>query len=292
MEAIKIDLSTYKNALENFHIHKVSGNCDAQKYHEHNYFQMYYILKGYITHITEFGETELSYGDVFIIPPNYKHAISLKTTQTEFYSLSFTETYLSNFFINQPYVGGFLSKLLSSKQNVIKMKLSIPSEHQIHLQNILAFLLFEYQTRPNNIDEIIQNCLGIILSILANIYYTVREKESPQTIYNYKNSILSTLDYIKEHYNQKLSLNTMTKISHMSRKDFCLEFKKITGHTFSDFLNKLRIEKAVELFKDFNYTARQIAIVCGYDDYVTFYRNFIKRVGISPEEFIQNNSKV
>lgn len=289
MKAIKIDLSTYKNALSGFHMHKVFGDCEAQKYHEHNYFQMYYVLKGYITHQTEFGTAELAFGDVFIIPPNYKHAIALKTTQTEFYSCSFTKNYLSNFFMDQSSIGSFLSKLLSSKREVIKMKVSIPVNQQMHLQNIMDLLLYEYQERPDNIEDIIQNCLGVILSLLSNIYFTVNNKEIPLSP-SYKNSILFCLDYIKEHYNQKLSLTMMTKISHMPRKDFCLEFKKITGFSFNDWLNKLRIEKALAQLKscDCKYTLRQIAIICGYENYVTFYRNFIKRVGIAPEIFIQN----
>ncbi|MBQ8657869.1 MAG: helix-turn-helix transcriptional regulator [Clostridia bacterium] len=292
MNAIKIDLSSYKNALNDFHMHKVSGNCEAQKYHEHNYFQMYYILKGYITHQTEFGATELAYGDIFIIPPNYKHAIKLKTSQTEFYSCSFSKNYLSHFFINQPSIAGFLSKLLSSKQNAIKMKLSIPDDYQIHLQNIMDLLLYEYQVRPNNIEEIIQHSLGVILSLLSNIYFTNNSETIPLVSANYKNSIVLCLDYIKEHVNQKLSLNMMTKLSHMPRKDFCLEFKKITGCTFNTCLNKLRIEKALAELKssNYNYTVRQIAIICGYDHYATFYRNFIKYVGISPEKFIQSNT--
>jgi len=85
----------------------------------------------------------------------------------------------------------------------------------------------------------------------------------------------------------------MTKLSHLPRKDFCLEFKRLTGCTFNDWLNKLRIEKALETLKSvhYDYSLRQIAIICGYDTYATFYRNFIKRVGISPEKFIQNEKK-
>ena len=52
-EAKRITLEHYPNAEKSFHIHRVKGSCEAQELHVHDYFQIYYILRGSIRHLIE-----------------------------------------------------------------------------------------------------------------------------------------------------------------------------------------------------------------------------------------------
>ena len=285
MNVKKIELSDYKDSLEFFHIHKVSGKCRAQESHYHNYFQIYYVLKGYLVHRTDYGEATLSYGNVFIIPPNFKHGISLKTPSTEFYSCSFTEEFVRKALVGQPYNQQFLDAILSSEpQNIIK-NLALSIQEQIHLENILDFMNYEYKQRKNNVEEALKSGICMLFSVISDAYLKKEQLHGDDDI---NNPIGNSLIYIKEHYNEAITIGDVAKKVYMQRNVFCNKFKEATGMTFKEYTNKLRIEKSLELLKnESNYSLEKISLMCGYDNYITFYRNFVAFVGISPTEYIK-----
>lgn len=279
MKCSEIKLHSYKNALPDFHVHKVSGSCKAQKYHYHDYFQIYYIRKGHITHQTEFGSAPLCYGDAFIIPPNYKHAIVLNTPNAEFYSCSFSRSFIETILLSETKTSKFLASLSDAEHNVA-LKLSIPSEKQIHLQNFMEFLLFEYEHERSK--ESLVHCLSAVLCLLCNIKTDVTMTSETE-----KQDVLQCLIYIKSNLEKKISLQDIVKQTHMQKKDFCLLLKKISGFTFNEYLNKMRVEKAIEMLKS-PQNSTSLAIIaerCGYENYITFYRNFLNQTGITPTQF-------
>jgi len=71
----------------------------------------------------------------------------------------------------------------------------------------------------------------------------------------------------------------------MSRSYFSQCFREIVGESFSDYLRRLRIEKAKNLLKKTNSTIQQVAEQAGYDDEKYFSRVFKKEEGISPSEY-------
>ena len=62
----------------------------------------------------------------------------------------------------------------------------------------------------------------------------------------------------------------------------------LAGQSFSDFVNKWRIEYAMELMKnDANLTITEVADRAGFTDRTTFYRSFKKMTGKGPTEWLQ-----
>ena len=62
-------------------------------------------------------------------------------------------------------------------------------------------------------------------------------------------------------------------------------FRHKTGETFSDYLRKVRMEKAVALMTDTNLKIYEIACEVGYGDSAQFYRAFKQAMGVSPGEY-------
>ncbi|MCR5290268.1 MAG: response regulator [Treponema sp.] len=65
-------------------------------------------------------------------------------------------------------------------------------------------------------------------------------------------------------------------------------FKKNTSMTFLDFLNRYRIQKAVELLSAQKLKVYEVAVACGFTDYKRFYEVFRSYTGISPTDFVKN----
>jgi AraC-like DNA-binding protein len=71
----------------------------------------------------------------------------------------------------------------------------------------------------------------------------------------------------------------------MSESKFSRFFRKATGNTFTDFVNRVRISRACQLLMD---TEQQITHICyevGFNNVANFNRRFLEIKGIKPSEF-------
>mgnify|MGYP001716999743 CR=1 FL=1 len=96
------------------------------------------------------------------------------------------------------------------------------------------------------------------------------------------------MDYIREHYYSRVSLTDVSEQCGMSCTYLNAKFKSGTGYTFNDFLNRYRMQKAVELLKENKYKVYEIADLVGFSDYKYFIKVFKKYVGCSPVKFMES----
>jgi AraC-like DNA-binding protein len=92
-------------------------------------------------------------------------------------------------------------------------------------------------------------------------------------------------DYICEHQAEKLSLSHVAKAVNMSAFYFCKMFKRVTGINFTDYLSRVRIEKAKNLLLNPNLRVSEIAFEVGFQSLTHFNRVFKKLLGQSPTEY-------
>ena len=81
-----------------------------------------------------------------------------------------------------------------------------------------------------------------------------------------------------------IELSEIARRSAMSKSCFCKLFSSITGTSFKHYLNSCRVNHAAELLKA-GEKVSTVSTLCGYDDFSTFYRNFIKIMDISPAQY-------
>ena len=84
-------LSFYPDTADGVHIQRVEHPREARVLHSHEYYQIYYIAKGALTHYLGEEVSRLSRGDMFLIPPGLSHRIC-EEDGTVFYSHSFMRT--------------------------------------------------------------------------------------------------------------------------------------------------------------------------------------------------------
>jgi AraC-like DNA-binding protein len=95
-------------------------------------------------------------------------------------------------------------------------------------------------------------------------------------------------EYINSHQMEELSLGAVAKAVHMSTFYFCKMFKKSTGLNFSDYVRRLRTEKAKNLLLNRNLRVSEIAYAIGFQSLTNFNRTFRLIVGKSPTEYRAN----
>ncbi|MCT4534688.1 AraC family transcriptional regulator [Halodesulfovibrio sp.] len=101
-----------------------------------------------------------------------------------------------------------------------------------------------------------------------------------------ENDLLTNIiQYIHENYQEELSLRETASRYHMSVSAFCSFFKKYTGQTFVEFLNRLRISKACEKMLTCNDDITSIAYTCGFNNLSNFNRRFKQFKEESPRSY-------
>lgn len=97
--------------------------------------------------------------------------------------------------------------------------------------------------------------------------------------------VLQVLEEIHRHYADELSLKQLGARYHIHPVYLGQLFQKETGESFTEYINKYRIEQAKKLLKSSTLKVHDIARQAGYWETGYFYKQFKKYVGISPTEF-------
>jgi two-component system response regulator YesN len=97
--------------------------------------------------------------------------------------------------------------------------------------------------------------------------------------------VLQVLNVIHERYADELSLKMLGAQFHIHPVYLGQLFIKETNESFTEYINKYRIEKAKELLRTTHHKVHEIARLVGYWETGYFYKQFKKYVGVSPTEF-------
>ena len=116
------------------------------------------------------------------------------------------------------------------------------------------------------------------LAMLGNQIFIQQKNTEPPIIKRAK-------EYIEEHHTEEVSLARAAKAVNMSTFYFCKMFKKVTGINFTDYLSRVRIEKAKNLLLNPNLRVSEIAFEVGFQSLTHFNRVFKKLLGQSPTEY-------
>lgn len=93
------------------------------------------------------------------------------------------------------------------------------------------------------------------------------------------------LEYVKEHYQEKITLSQAAAALNVSQGHLSSTFKKQMGKNFSDYVTEMKIEKARELIESYQYMMYEISDMLGFDTQYYFSAVFKKITGYTPKEY-------
>jgi AraC-like DNA-binding protein/ligand-binding sensor protein len=133
---------------------------------------------------------------------------------------------------------------------------------------------------PKQYDAMVRllTIFGQHLSAISNQLAVQQDNAEPPVITRAK-------QYIEEHQTDDLSLGEVAKAVNTSSFYFCKLFKKATGINFTEYVSRVRIEKAKNLLLNPNLRVSEIAYEVGFQSLTHFNRVFRKIVGQSPTDY-------
>lgn len=103
--------------------------------------------------------------------------------------------------------------------------------------------------------------------------------------------VIECQKYIREHYNQNLNLQIIADHIHINSSYLSRLYKKVTGESIIDVINKYRIEMAKKLLRNPASKVFEVAEAVGIETPAYFTHVFSKYTGMSPKEYKLNYSQ-
>jgi AraC-like DNA-binding protein len=99
--------------------------------------------------------------------------------------------------------------------------------------------------------------------------------------------INAAVDFIVQNLTRQFAMKDLAQQLNMSERVFTRFFRSATGNSFTDFVNRLRINRACQLLME---TERYVSNICydaGFNNVANFNRRFLEFKGMTPKEFRQ-----
>lgn len=124
-----------------------------------------------------------------------------------------------------------------------------------------------------------EKLFNIIASEINNIkHYNVSQAAKSDVIEN-------ACKFINDNFANDITLNDVAKHVFLSPIYFSSYFKKKTGEKYSDYLQKVKLNKARELLEDTDVKIPTIAEMSGFRDTNYFHKIFKNQTGLTPSEY-------
>lgn len=92
-------------------------------------------------------------------------------------------------------------------------------------------------------------------------------------------------EFVKEHSTDLVTMRGTAEHVHLSAFYFCKMFKRATGMTFTEYVSRVRIEKAKNLLLNPHARVSEVAFASGFQSIPHFNRVFRKYTGMAPRGY-------
>ncbi|MHA6481819.1 response regulator transcription factor [Paenibacillus sp. strain BS8-2] len=100
-----------------------------------------------------------------------------------------------------------------------------------------------------------------------------------------RREVLQVIDILQKRLEDKITLDMLATSVNVTESYLCRIFKQDTGKSIFQYMNELKINRAIELLKQRDSRVKEVAVSVGIDDPFYFNRLFKKMIGLSPSEY-------
>lgn len=146
-----------------------------------------------------------------------------------------------------------------------------------YARQALTLGVTRYLLKPSKMDEL-NEALAVMTANLGR-----NEGDDNSAAGNF--IVDSALEYMKEHYTEKIQLSDVADHVYVSHWHLSKLLNRHTGKSFSNLMNGIRVDKAMELMGDPSLHIVDVAEKVGFTDMAHFSRVFRKQTGQSANEY-------
>lgn len=272
--------SFYKDETMMFrHPFDESPNNDPFYMHIHDQFEILYFISGEASCTVETTTTRLLPDTMIIMRPMESHRITiLGKSPYERYTLNFS-TELADIFDNErKLLAPFFDRPLG-QNNVYHS-----SEFDISPKKLFAAM-----EKPVSALNEKNNILTYFYALLGQINSVFEERKQDFTSFE-KTLASQAAKYINTHLYDELSVQIIADHFYVSVSQLNRQFKKASGFSIWEYIIGKRLVSVRNLIRD-GVPVTHAYQQCGFNDYSSFYRLYIKKFGVPPKSDIVKSGK-
>lgn len=254
--------------------------------HWHEEAELTLITSGKCIYKIDLVEYEVEEGDILFVPPLFLHSITLGNNK----KVS-SETYV----FHLKFLGGNSTDICSTRYlaPIMNQEFSMPYVIKPNHPAYVSLRKIFNQINTTYDESIIGYELALKSFFLQTIFLLLQysKKVAVSETEKVSDKIKNVLDYIELHYSETITVSQLAKLCYFSDYHFMRFFKKHMNMTCVEYINNLRLEKAVELFEKGNSSIMEVSLSVGFHNLSYFHMAFKKKYRMTPLSFINDLKK-
>jgi AraC-like DNA-binding protein len=255
------------------------GDSFPLPFHMHKKYELTLIVAGSGTRIIGDNIDRFESGDVVftapMIPHQWQTPSLVNNSQVEAISIFFDEHFPTPDFQKLPEFQNILQLLEQSKKGIL-LKGSLKSR--------IAENIPKLESMENM--QLLMNIFGFLIDIAESQEYELLSSEHYIINHNFDTDRISVIsNYINKHIDKKINISDLASLVNLHPGSLSCEFRKLTGYTIVEYINRIRIGMATRLLDQSNQAIINIAFECGFQNLSHFNRVFKRIKMLTPSEY-------
>lgn len=276
--------------LQNFK-DSITGNV-ATPLHRNMHLELYYVVKGHFELRVQNEVLHLSEGELVLLNSNALHSDSFSSEAMELVIMGLNESYFDEDFhkyIENIELSNFIKNSFNPSYKNANYWTFKPVDRLSILDTSTYRIQQELRHRSIHYEKMIQVYLTRLFKSLGHDF-KIQEYESEG---HGLRAILFTevQRYIESHY-ANVTLDDLAMYLKYSRDYLSRLIKELTGLSYIQYLQKIRVEKAMDLLDSTEMSVNEIAEQVGYQNNSHFYDIFKNIAHQTPNEYRNMRHKV
>lgn len=244
--------------------------------HQHNYFELVYVLRGTAERKMSDAMIPVSAGDYYVANPLSAHGYE-NIRDLEVVHCLFLPEYIDRTLTDCPSI----SSLLSNRILRFGVPVDIPIADRVFhdtdgsVKRIIKNMEREYGDCRTGYMEMLRCYLTQVLVHAARACETRFPHEA----------VTKVMEYLKVHYAEPLSLDALSQLVGYTPQYLSSLFSDEVGMSIQVFLQRMRVEEACRLLAHTKLSMTEVAAAVGYQDTRHFSKVFRRYQIISPREY-------
>ncbi|WP_127580057.1 helix-turn-helix transcriptional regulator [Paenibacillus koleovorans] len=246
--------------------------------HWHPHFEITYLIDGKRRFFVKERAYSMSKGEmIFIAPQDIHRTMDAETSPYEKIELSFHSSWIAPHRHSIPPID--LLYTFIQQDRVLRF---LPEEQQ-YVESILFRIMYEAKHQPVGFEQEIVMLVKQLLLFAARL--ALQPLEHHLSNGSMQANIAHMLRFINVHFREPLQLHDLASRFHFNANYLSSRFKQLTGFTYVEYLNSLRIKEAQRLLCHTGSDITEIALQTGFTNTTHFGRVFKSMNGMSPSAY-------
>jgi AraC family L-rhamnose operon transcriptional activator RhaR len=261
----------------------------CERMHQHDFIEIAYVSSGTGCHRIGDYQYQVAKGDLFLINYQVPHGFFSSPPPGEplvLFNCVFRPEFLDASLFHSTYFEDiatfFLFESLFSDDKPPSPTLTLHDRDFFAIGDLFQKMYHEYKLLQKGYSELIR---AYLTELIIKIFRLLESDRRGRLNGRHRELVAKAIEYLKQNYSSEIRLEDLAVQSFLSKNYFSKLFKEVAGISFSESIQRLRVDEARQLLLDTELKVADIAFQVGFNDLKFFYEVFKRMTGKTPGDY-------